>query len=230
MTPRITKPAVFNDVAGLIPQGAILLWRPTTWVGWLFARYDRSPYCHVGTFYQGSGTAWSLEFLQFCGGVQKSLAEYVAQYPGKIDVFDYAGWTTSQRIVIYEEMQRLIATYPRYGWKNLWRASRWYLPGIRLFGTLDTDDAREYTGAPHCSMARALTERTAGFDSVYGTPPHMTTPGDYGRRHKKLFTLFETEDQIRETLEDSKWESDKRQAVGGDLQKALCASWQDCFC
>ncbi len=195
------KPAVFKDVAGMIPQGAVLLWRPTSWAGRLIARLDRSPYSHVGMFYKGSGTVWSLEFLQWCGGVQEPLENYVAKYPGKIDVYDLpAAINSYHRNLICEEMQRLIVAYPRYGWRQLWRGSRWYLPGIRLIGRLNTRDDQLNGGAPHCSMARAKADWAVGYDFVHNMPAHMTTPGDYGRcsELRKLYTLFYTEDQIRE--------------------------------
>lgn len=218
-------PAVFKDVADSIPQGSVLLWRPTSQLGRIIAKLDRTLYSHVGTFYRARGVAYSLEFLQWQGGVQKPLAEYVARYPGKIDVYVLP---VDQDIVagevICNEMRRLIRAYPKYGWWNLLRVSRWHLPGVRLFGSPDTRDDRINGGAPHCSMARAKSDWAAGHDFVHNTPPHNTTPGDYARCSELYgrYTLFETREQIQ-ALEEKRCKSDKRPITDS-------GSWQHCFC
>lgn len=194
------KPVVYRDNRLLIPQAALLLWRPTSLFGRAMAKYDRSPYCHAGMAAVGLSITYSLEFLQWRGGVRRDLGEYVRDYPGKIDVYAPPKIPSYDPEAAVAGLRALIRTHPKYGRRSLFRVSRWYVPGIRLIGTPQTDDTALNGGAPHCSQARALADRMAGRDFVHNTPPHMTTPGDYGRcpDFRYLFTLFDSLEQIQE--------------------------------
>ena len=195
------RAAVYADVADEIPQAALLLWRRgNNLINRLIAGPDRSNYAHAATACRRAGELWSLEFLQWQGPVDAPLWLYVRDYPGRIDVFaPNAGgrWNYLPEAAV-EEMQRLMRRFRnRYGWHNLLRAGRWFVPWLRLFGHPSADDAANGDRPPHCVMARVLADTAAGVDPVPNTPAYLTTPGDLARSlfYEYRYTLFWTPEQ-----------------------------------
>ena len=188
----------YRDVAPRIPHGALLLWRRGRKLSSrLIAGGGRGEWSHA------SRAAWNgpvidcLEMLQFRGGHVFPLADYVAKYPRRIDVFwpcqavaaaCGCAWSAD---VAMTEMRRIVGTHP-YGWRNIFRAARWHYPILRLFGKPPTDDAANGS-APHCAMASVLADKAGGFDPCPLLADYATEPNDLARSlfyaHGYMFTL-----------------------------------------
>ncbi len=206
----IYKPVVYSAVEDEIPQAALLLWRRGGLGGRFIANADRAIYCHVATAYWTRDwlrdVLHSLEFLQWNGPVRKPLAEYVREYPGRIDVFRpnaNSRWDYNPDAAILRMVDLMREFEGRYGWRNLRRVGWWFAPVLRLFGTPPSDDRANGNRAPHCSMARSLIDQKGGVDPVLNTPAYNTTPGDYQRSlfFDYLFTLFDEEGQVSRIME-----------------------------
>ncbi len=196
-------PVLYSAVRHEIPHGAILLWR-RSWKPWnrAIAGGDRSVWSHVGRVDQRpDGVAVSLEFLQFRGPIYRSLDSYVVDYPGRLDVFApnldrFPEYDPNETV---QAMRGLMFDFSgRYGWRNIGRVARAYLPGWRL-RDWSTDDAANGDWPPHCSDAASRCDQAAGVDPVPNTPSYNTTPGDFGRSllYQYRFTLYWTPEQVR---------------------------------
>ena len=194
------NPVVYNEVRDDIPQAALLQWRRGRWelINRVISGGDRTIYCHTAMVELVSAGVWSLEMLQWRGGVRCPLWRYVQDYPGRIDVF----WPNANGRFCYDphlavaKMRELVQR--PYGYRNIFRVGLSYLPLVRSLITPSIDDSANGYCAPHCSMARVLADTAGGVDPVRNTPAYATTPGDLGRSlfFRYMFTLFSTVDQV----------------------------------
>ncbi len=198
-------PVLYSAERKAIPQGSLLLWRRGRNLGSrAIAGGDRTVWSHVGRVRQGlvDGEPRSLEFLQFRGPVRKRLEVYVADFPGRIDVFapNLARFPEYDPERAVQEMRDLMRGYRgRYGWGNAVRVGLSLIPGVRSWLSWSTDDAANGGYPPHCSDATSRCDRLAGVDPVPNTPSWATTPGDFGRSllYQYRYTLHWTAEQVR---------------------------------
>lgn len=208
------NPVVFLDVQSEIHHGSLLLWKggrfldgPMYWlVNRLISRPDRSDWSHVARVQRIDGELWSLEFLQRKGPVHEKLADYVIQYPGRIDVFTpnfqrYPEYDASRAVRAMWNL--MIKFHGQYGYRNIAKVAWSRMLGLRLLWTWSTDDDSNGCRPPHCSDSASRCDQVAGVDPVPNTPGWATTPADFGRSllYEYRYTLYWSADQIPNTGE-----------------------------
>lgn len=196
---------------GVLPQAALLLWRT--------GRHDRlgnraigvagrGEWCHVSmaaNFGLADGVAglpWrDLAMVQFRGFCDEPLADQVARYPGRLDVFAPCGSRVhpAERAFwkpdgVVDQMLGFVDA--GYGYAAVALAAAVELPVIRwwahrhLQATSDADPGSGWN--PHCAMAYQLAvQRATGLDPVPNLDPRLTSPADLARSpwFDYLFTL-----------------------------------------
>ncbi len=197
----IVNPVVFSAIRDAIPNASLLLWRRGRWepINRIISGGDRTIYCHAGTVeVDDAGSVWSLEMLQWKGGLRYPLWRYVQDYPGRMDVFfpNAGGRFSYKPDLAVAEMRKLISR--PYGYGNILHVGLSYVPLVRLLVTPSLDDEANGYCAPHCSMARVIADTAGGVDPVCNTPAYATTPGDLARSlfFKYLYTLYYTTEQV----------------------------------
>lgn len=183
-----------------IRDGDLLLWRPTSFHGWLIARLTGSEHCHA------SKAAWvpisltrsvlvALETAEGKGGTVTPLRDQVERYPGRINVYETNPdnrWPEYDRAASSEWLWRHIPGR-RYGLWALVRLALTHMFGLRLFVQPDRDDTTNGTKPPHCSGACSMADRIGGgVDPVNGRADNATAPGDLERSpfYRYRFTLI----------------------------------------
>lgn len=179
-----------SDVSHLIQDGDLLLCRNSRRIGdVLVSAASRSQYVHAGMAYR-DGELRIVDVLQFSGGRNRLLADEVADYPGRYDVFKVdRRFREFDRDKAVAFMLQYCGT--DYGWWNVIRASMRHLAFIRLLIPPLTDDQANGTYPPFCSQAVANACRHAGVDPVPNLADRATEPGDLARSllFRYMFTL-----------------------------------------
>ncbi len=171
-----------REAAADIRDDDLLLWRRGSGLtGRLIAACGRGIYSHAATAAWIDGELCSLETVQFHGARKRRLADQVARFPGRIDLYAAnpgGRWAFDRAAAV----RRFIAMLGSdYGWWGLVRAGLWHLPLVRLFVRPDLDDCANGSQLPFCSSAVSIACRAGGVDPVPGLPDRLTEPQDLAR-------------------------------------------------
>ena len=177
----------YSEATPLIQEADILLFRGNGFISWLIKRYGSGVHSHVGIAHWDSGNLQCVEFREFKGGRSVSLKTQVDNNPFGIDVFraaeaiDYGNVSylmdDSIRSEITSTMLKL--TGLPYGWRNIWKLVKHYLPLCRLAPQNIKDN--NATKIFVCSTASAYAYRTAYVDPVPYLADASVTPADLAR-------------------------------------------------
>ena len=177
----------YSETLSLIQEADILLFRGNGIISWLIKRYGSGVHSHVGIAHWDNGNLQCVEFREFKGGRSVSLKRQVNNNPFGIDVFraakrvDYENDSyvldDSAKFKITTTMLKL--TGLPYGWKNIWKLFKHYLPFCRLAPQNIKDN--NATKIFVCSTAVAYAYRTSYIDPVPYLADSAVTPSDLAR-------------------------------------------------
>ena len=177
----------YSEALPLIQEADILLFRGNGIISWLIKRYGSGVHSHVGIAHWDNGNLQCVEFREFKGGRSVSLKRQVNNNPLGIDVFraakrvDYENDSyildDSVKFKITTTMLKL--TGLPYGWKNIWKLFKHYLPFCRLApqNIKDNNTTKIFV----CSTAAAYAYRTSYIDPVPYLADSAVTPADLAR-------------------------------------------------
>ena len=177
----------YSEALPLIQEADILLFRGKGIISWLIQRYGSGVHSHVGIAHWDNGNLQCVEFREFKGGRSVSLKTQVDNSPFGIDVFraakrvDYENDSyvldDTTKFKITTIMLKL--TGLPYGWKNIWKLFKHYLPFCRLAPQNIKDN--NATKIFVCSTAAAYAYRTSYIDPVPYLADSAVTPSDLAR-------------------------------------------------
>ena len=177
----------YSEALPLVQEADILLFRGKGIISWLIKRYGSGVHSHVGIAHWDNGNLQCVEFREFKGGRSVSLKTQVDNSPFGIDVFraakrvDYENdsyiFDDSVKSKITTIMLKL--TGLPYGWKNMWKLVKHYLPFYRLAPQNIKDN--NATKIFVCSTAAAYAYRTSYIDPVPYLADSAVTPSDLAR-------------------------------------------------
>ena len=177
----------YSEALPLIQEADILLFRGKGIISWLIKRYGSGVHSHVGIALWDNGNLQCVEFREFKGGRSVSLKTQVDNSPFGIDVFraakrvDYENDSyvldDTTKFKITSIMLKL--TGLPYGWKNIWKLFKHYLPFCRLAPQNIKDN--NATKIFVCSTAAAYAYRTSYIDPVPYLADSAVTPSDLAR-------------------------------------------------
>jgi len=150
----------------------------------LIAVGGRTRYSHAAMVARWGGDWMLLEATGWGGQRATALANQVARYPGRIDVFSadpddrYADTFRRECAVEYFRER----TGRGYGWAGLARCAAMHLPGVRFFVRPTLDDEQAGNWRQFCSHLYAAAIRVGGgVDPVCELEDRSTEPGDLAR-------------------------------------------------
>jgi hypothetical protein len=171
----------------LIQEADILLFRGKGIMSWLIKRYGSGVHSHVGIAHWDNENLQCVEFREFKGGRSVSLKTQVDNSPFGIDVFRAAKRVDYENdSYILDDLTKskvttimLKLTGLPYGWRNIWKLVKHYLPFCRLAQQNIKDN--NATKIFVCSTAAAYAYRTAYIDPVPYLADSAVTPSDLAR-------------------------------------------------
>lgn len=189
----------YSDSKNLIKHGDVLLFQGSGIVSWLIKTYSYGEYSHVGLADLSNDIQMCCEMREFKGGRCVSLQSQVNKIGSeikKIDVFRLVSEikydeTLEDGTIIEVKKEStdltkenlinkmLTMTGSDYGWDNIWKIVKHYLPFFRLLKPKTKDDA--LSDLHICSSAVSYCIRTSFDDPVPFLPDHMVTPSDLSR-------------------------------------------------
>ena len=177
----------YSEAAPLIQEADMLLFRGKGIMSWLIQRYGSGVHSHVGIAHWDNKNLQCVEFREFKGGRSVSLKRQVNRNPSGIDVFRAANRVDygNDSYVLDELTKSKITTIMLkltglpYGWTNIYRLVKHYLPFCRLAEQNIKDD--NATKIFVCSTAAAYAYRMAYIDPVPYLADSAVTPSDLAR-------------------------------------------------
>ena len=177
----------YSEATPLIQEADILLFRGRGFISWLIQRYGSGVHSHVGIAHWDNGNLQCVEFREFRGGRSVSLKTQVDNSPFGIDVFRAAKRVDYENdsYILDEAVKSKIATTMLkltglpYGWRNIWKLVKHYLPFCRLARQNIKDN--NATKIFVCSTAAAYAYRTSYIDPVPYLADSAVTPSDLAR-------------------------------------------------
>jgi len=177
----------YSEATPLIQEADILLFRGKGIMSWLIQRYGSGVHSHVGIAHWDSENLQCVEFREFKGGRSVSLKRQVDNSPFGIDVFRAAkrvDYENSSHILDEETKSKITTTMLKltglpYGWKNIWKLVKHYLPFCRLARQNIKDN--NATKIFVCSTAAAYAYRMSYIDPVPYLADSAVTPSDLAR-------------------------------------------------
>ena len=177
----------YSEALPLIQEADILLFRGKGIISWLIKRYGSGVHSHVGIAHWDNGNLQCVEFREFKGGRSVSLKTQVDNSPFGIDVFRAAKRVDYENdSYVLDDMTKfnittimLKLTGLPYGWKNIWKLFKHYLPFCRLAPQNIKDN--NATKIFVCSTAAAYAYRTSYIDPVPYLADSAVTPSDLAR-------------------------------------------------
>jgi len=172
----------YGTARRLIRNGDLLLWRPTNAFGRVIAAVTKSEYSHVGMAgWVFDDVLLCLQMIQWEGGSPKNLSLWVAQYPGKCDVYRLR--RMHGRIAAQAMARRIGSNYGAIDFVHI--ITR------RLFAWACK---HEMHTAPFdhplvCSGAVADACRRGGVNVADQKPVWAVTPADLAKEAEYVFTL-----------------------------------------
>jgi hypothetical protein len=204
----------YSEAKELIQEGDILLFRGKTVFSWLIMRASDGLYSHVGIaswVFNDKNEKVELEVIEFKewkGSRAVSLENYVAQWPGRIDVFrpnpshtwlEFDPETkTVRRHKLFFFGRTITAAFRKltglpYGWKRIWWLAKNHFIFSRAFADPNSfdDTLKEKDVYPVCSTAVAYLFHKYYIDLVHFRSNERTEPSDISRSPilNYLFTL-----------------------------------------
>jgi hypothetical protein len=196
----------FEEAKKQLQNGDILLFKGTPFpsFGFFICLYTGGLHSHAALAYKDNGNWMCLEQREFKGGRCVYLKSQVDQNPGRIDVYRASpsvlvpkfkdNWEWKKRIFGDRRKQNVIdygkkLTGTPYGWKNIWKIARTFLPVVRLIHRKTDDNIP--TDAYVCSTLVAAAYRHGYVDLCPNKPDERTTPADIERSAlvNYLFTI-----------------------------------------
>ena len=177
----------YSEALPLIQEADILLFRGKGIISWLIKRYGSGVHSHVGIAHWDNENLQCVEFREFKGGRSVSLKTQVDNSPFGIDVFRAAKRVDYQNeSYVLDDIKKskitttmLKLTGLPYGWKNIWKLFKHYLPFCRLAPQNIKDN--NATKIFVCSTAAAYAYRTSYIDPVPYLADSAVTPSDLAR-------------------------------------------------
>lgn len=195
----------YSEAKELINEADVLLFRGKSLFSWLIKRYSSGIHSHAAIAHRDGEVLECLEFREFKGGRSVNLKSQVEENPEEIDVFrplqrfSYYNMLDGdprlrEKVFTDEVAQKISRTMMDltglpYGWRNIGRIAKHYLPFLRLQkqNVKDNDPSNVYV----CSTAVVHAYRTNFYDPVPFLADEMVTPADLARSpmFKYLFTI-----------------------------------------
>ena len=192
---KITYP----DCKPLLKHGDILLFQGSGLTAWAIKTYSYGEYSHVALLDLSNEIPMCCEMREFKGGRCVSLDSQIKKIGSeikKIDVFrlinciqydiiddngnpQHVTKIADKNTRDYMISQMLTLTGSNYGWKNIWKIVKHYLPFLRLMKPKTKDE--DISDLHICSSAVSYCIRTSFDDPVPFLPDHMVTPSDLSR-------------------------------------------------
>tara|TARA_R100000808_G_scaffold24059_1_gene54468 strand:+ start:7372 stop:7962 length:591 start_codon:yes stop_codon:yes gene_type:complete len=177
----------YSEAVPLIQEADILLFRGKGIISWLIKRYGSGVHSHVGIAHWDNDNLQCVEFREFKGGRSVSLKTQVDNSPFGIDVFraakrvDYENDSYVLDDITKEKISSIMLklTGLPYGWRNIWKLVKHYIPFCRLAQQNIKDN--NATKIFVCSTAAAYAYRMAYIDPVPYLADSAVTPSDLAR-------------------------------------------------
>ena len=177
----------YSEAMPLIQAADILLFRGKGVMSWLIKRYGSGVHSHVGIAHWDNENLQCVEFREFKGGRSVSLKTQVDNSPFGIDVFRAAKRVDYENdSYVLDDLTKskvttimLKLTGLPYGWRNIWKLVKHYLPFCRLAQQNIKDN--NATKIFVCSTAAAYAYRMAYIDPVPYLADSAVTPSDLAR-------------------------------------------------
>ena len=197
----------YHEAKAYIKEADVLLFRGRGLSSWMIQRYGSGVHSHAGMAHWDGDNLQCLEFREFKGGRATSLKRQVETHPDNIDIFrpahtvhhnQFSVWpeTDIEKIHIFNESMAdgvtdvmIKLTGLPYGWKNIWKLARHYIPFARLAKQNIKDD--DPMNVFVCSTAVAYAFRKAYVDPVPYLADSAVMPADLARSalFKYQFTI-----------------------------------------
>ena len=183
----------YHEAEQYIREADVLLFRGEGLSSWLIKRYGSGVHSHAGMAHWDSDNLQCLEFREFKGGRATSLKRQVETHPDNIDIFrpaycmNYNTFSetqergkqvnnlTSDKAKEITDVMINLTGLP-YGWKNIWKLAKHYLPFARLAKQNIKDD--DPMNVFVCSTAVAYAFRQAFIDPVPYLEDSAVMPAD----------------------------------------------------
>ena len=177
----------YSEAMPQIQEADILLFRGKGVMSWLIKRYGSGVHSHVGIAHWDNENLQCVEFREFKGGRSVSLKTQVDNSPFGIDVFRAAKRVDYENdSYVLDDLTKskvttimLKLTGLPYGWRNIWKLVKHYLPFCRLAQQNIKDN--NATKIFVCSTAAAYAYRMAYIDPVPYLADSAVTPSDLAR-------------------------------------------------
>ena len=177
----------YSEAMPLTQEADILLFRGKGVMSWLIKRYGSGVHSHVGIAHWDNENLQCVEFREFKGGRSVSLKTQVDNSPFGIDVFRAAKRVDYENdSYVLDDLTKskvttimLKLTGLPYGWRNIWKLVKHYLPFCRLAQQNIKDN--NATKIFVCSTAAAYAYRMAYIDPVPYLADSAVTPSDLAR-------------------------------------------------
>ena len=196
----------------LIHEADVLLFRGAGVSSWLIKRYGGGVHSHAGMAHWDGDNLECVEFREFKGGRAVSLKTQVETHPDNIDVFRPSQHVIYDKLNVIPETEHRASGYSQgdehriidpnkitdtmieltglpYGWKNIWKLAKHYLPFYRLAPQNMKDD--DPMNVFVCSTAVAFAYRKSYIDPVPYLADSAVMPADLARSalFKYQFTI-----------------------------------------
>ena len=197
----------YHEAKTYIKEADVLLFRGRGLSSWMIQRYGGGIHSHAGMAHWDDDNLQCLEFREFKGGRSTSLKRQVETHPDNIDIFrpahiihhnQFSVWpetdiesvkveySEKEKIHIFNESMAdsvtdvmIKLTGLPYGWKNIWKLVRHYVPFARLAKQNIKDD--DPMNVFVCSTAVAYAFRKAYVDPVPYLADSAVMPADLAR-------------------------------------------------
>jgi hypothetical protein len=202
----------YHEAEQYIKEGDVLLFRGRGLSSWLIKRYGSGVHSHAGMAHWDSDNLECIEFREFKGGRTVSLKSQVETHPDNIDIFrparqihsmNFSGWPANMEAYDREEQIDIFNEHTAkevtdvmieltglpYGWENIWKLAKHYIPFARLAKQNIKDD--DPMNVFVCSTAVAYAFRKAYVDPVPYLADSAVMPADLARSalFKYQFTI-----------------------------------------
>lgn len=197
------------DAESLLQNADVLLFQGKSWYSFFLRFSGQGKHTHCGIAAKTNGHTSIIEFNERYGARQVNLKHQVDITPGGIDVFRIC---ESIREPIFKDgkvdridrefgsvtKKAIVDTFfaltgLKYSWLRIWRLAKYYVPILRWFQKVSTNDVAENPeeGALVCSTAVAWVYRTNGIDLVPNMSDFEVQPSTIARSAylNYLFTL-----------------------------------------
>jgi hypothetical protein len=182
----------FSDAAPQIQNADVLLFRGRGAFSDAIRASGRSLHSHAALAWVVTlnWEPWvgAIETVEGHGGRVMDLRQYVASYPGSVDVYRVCESGFDADAAVLSGLERIINR--PYGKRRLLKTALQYIAVVRYWVQPSHDDLLPFSDNPFCSGAVSAMLRAGGWDPVKLLADEATTPGDLERADLRyLFTL-----------------------------------------